>query len=111
MAASSQNRLSLFSLSAPFIGSMIGAGNFSLPRTFAVATSPFGAIIAWRLAAGGMCMLARVFRVIAERKPDLDAGVYAYARARGLSGLSVGLRHRASHAAWQRKTIRSWALI
>ena len=26
-------------------------------------------------------MLARVFQALAERKPDLDAGVYAYARA------------------------------
>jgi len=44
--ASSENRLSRLSLSALVIGSMIGAGIFSLPRTFAVATGPFGAIIA-----------------------------------------------------------------
>jgi arginine:ornithine antiporter / lysine permease len=81
MTASSQNRLSLFSLSALVIGSMIGAGIFSLPRTFAVATGPFGALIAWSVAAGGMYTLARVFQALAERKPDLDAGVYAYARA------------------------------
>jgi arginine:ornithine antiporter / lysine permease len=28
-----------------------------------------------------MYMLARVFQALAERKPDLDAGVYAYAKA------------------------------
>jgi len=81
MAASSQNKLSLFSLSALVIGSMIGAGIFSLPRTFALATGPFGAVIAWIIAAGGMYTLARVFQSLAERKPDMDAGVYAYARA------------------------------
>ncbi len=60
---------------------MVGAGIFSLPRAFASATGPFGAIIAWIIAAGGMYMLARVFQALAERKPDLDAGVYAYAKA------------------------------
>jgi arginine:ornithine antiporter/lysine permease len=63
------------------VGSMIGSGIFSLPRTFANATGPFGAIIAWIIAAGGMYTLARVFQFLAERKPDLDAGVYAYAKA------------------------------
>lgn len=76
-----ERKLPLFSLSAMVIGSMIGAGIFSLPRTFGDATGPFGAIIAWLIAGGGMFMLARVFQSLAERKPDLDAGVYAYARA------------------------------
>jgi arginine:ornithine antiporter/lysine permease len=63
------------------IGSMVGAGIFSLPRAFAIATGPFGAVVAWIIAAGGMYMLARVFQALAQRKPELDAGVYAYAKA------------------------------
>jgi len=100
MAAPSENRLSLFSLSALVIGSMIGAGIFSLPRTFAVATGPFGAIIAWRLTAGGM--LARVFQARAERNPDLDAGIYAYARAGfgDYPGFLSAFVTALSHAAW-----------
>jgi len=74
-------KLSLFALTAMVVGSMVGAGIFSLPRAFASATGPFGAIIAWTIAAGGMYTLARVFQALAERKPDLDAGVYAYAKA------------------------------
>jgi hypothetical protein len=62
------------------VGSMVGSGIFSLPRTFGNATGPFGAIIAWTIAAGGMYTLARVFQFLAERKPTLDAGVYAYAK-------------------------------
>ena len=80
-ASATEARLPLFSLTAMVIGSMIGAGIFSLPRTFGAATGPFGAIIAWTIAGGGMYMLARVFQSLAARKPDLDAGVYAYARA------------------------------
>lgn len=74
-------KLSLFALTAMVVGSMVGSGIFSLPRTFGNATGPFGAMIAWVIAAGGMYMLARVFQFLAERKPDLDAGVYAYAKA------------------------------
>jgi arginine:ornithine antiporter / lysine permease len=79
--SAAEGKLPLFSLTAMVIGSMIGAGIFSLPRTFGAATGPFGAIIAWIIAGGGMYMLARVFQSLAERKPDLDAGIYAYARA------------------------------
>jgi hypothetical protein len=81
VASERTQKISLFALTAMVVGSMVGAGIFSLPRAFATATGPFGAIIAWTIAAGGMYMLARVFQALAERKPDLDAGVYAYAKA------------------------------
>jgi arginine:ornithine antiporter/lysine permease len=81
MASDSTQKFSLFALTAMVVGSMVGAGIFSLPRTFGNATGPFGAIIAWCIAGGGMYMLARVFQALAERKPDLDAGVFAYAKA------------------------------
>jgi hypothetical protein len=81
MASQPGQKLSLFALTAMVVGSMVGSGIFSLPRTFGIATGPFGAIFAWCIAGGGMYMLARVFQALAERKPDLDAGVYAYAKA------------------------------
>jgi arginine:ornithine antiporter / lysine permease len=81
MAAASEQKLTLFVLTGMVVGSMVGSGIFSLPRTFGIATGPFGAIIAWCIAAGGMYTLARVFQALAQRKPDLDAGVYAYAKA------------------------------
>ena len=68
-------KLSLLALTGMVVGSMVGSGIFSLPRTFGIATGPFGAMIAWVIAAGGMYMLARVFQAMAERKPELDAGV------------------------------------
>jgi len=80
-AAPAIGKLSLFALTAMVVGGMVGAGIFSLPRTFANATGPIGAIIAWLIAGTGMYMLARVFQSLAERKPDLDAGVFAYAKA------------------------------
>jgi arginine:ornithine antiporter/lysine permease len=81
LSADTTQKLSRLALTGMVVGSMVGAGIFSLPRTFGQATGPFGAIIAWTIAGGGMYMLARVFQLLAERKPDLDAGVYAYAKA------------------------------
>jgi arginine:ornithine antiporter/lysine permease len=74
-------KLPLSTLTAMVVGSMVGAGVFSLPRNFAAATGVVGAVIAWVIAGVGMLMLALVFQTLAVRKPDLDAGVYAYAKA------------------------------
>ncbi|WP_207810185.1 MULTISPECIES: amino acid permease, partial [unclassified Pseudomonas] len=35
----------------------------------------------WAITAVGMLTLAFVFQTLANRKPDLDGGVYAYAKA------------------------------
>jgi arginine:ornithine antiporter/lysine permease len=76
-----EQKMTRMALTAMVVGSMVGAGIFSLPRTFAGSTGPMGAVIAWIIAGTGMYMLARVFQALAERKPDLDAGVFAYAKA------------------------------
>jgi arginine:ornithine antiporter / lysine permease len=79
--ASPAQKMSKMQLTAMVVGGMVGAGIFSLPRTFANATGPLGAVFAWLIAGTGMYMLARVFQSLAERKPELDAGVFAYAKA------------------------------
>ncbi len=63
------------------VGSMVGSGVFLLPRRFGAETGVLGAIIAWTIAGTGMLMLAFVFQRLAMRKPDLDAGIFAYAKA------------------------------
>jgi arginine:ornithine antiporter / lysine permease len=78
---SSAHKLTFITLTAMVVGSMVGAGVFSLPRRFAQETGVAGALIAWTVAGTGMLMLAFVFQTLAVRKPDLDAGVYAYAKA------------------------------
>src|SRR6516165_8307420 len=81
VASTTEGRLPLSSLTAMVIGSMVGAGIFNLPGRFATATGPFGALIAWAIAGTGMYTLARVFQFLAEKRPDIDAGVFAYAKA------------------------------
>jgi arginine:ornithine antiporter/lysine permease len=74
-------KLTLMTMTMMVVGSMVGAGVFSLPARFAQETGVAGALIAWTIAGTGMLMLAFVFQALAVRKPDLDSGVYAYAKA------------------------------
>ena len=78
---SSVPKVTLFTLAAMVVGGMVGAGVFSLPQRFATETGVWGALIAWLIAGTGMIMLAFVFQTLAVRKPMLDSGVYAYAKA------------------------------
>lgn len=78
---STPQKLTLLTMTAMVVGGMVGAGVFSLPRRFAGETGVAGALIAWSVAGAGMLMLALVFQLLAMRKPDLEAGVYAYAKA------------------------------
>src|SRR5699024_10273123 len=73
--------LSVPALTAMVVGSMVGAGVFQLPARFATETGVYGALIAWAIAGTGMLMLAFVFQNLAVRQPNIDNGVYAYARA------------------------------
>ncbi len=84
MASSSNEADQKFSrtaLIALVIGSMVGSGIFALPSSFGRATGALGAMIAWVIAGTGMLMLAFVFQTLSRRRPDLDAGIYAYAKA------------------------------
>ncbi len=74
-------KVSLPTLTAMVVGSMIGSGVFLFPRLFGSETCVLVAIIAWVIAGFGMLMLAFVFQRLAMRKPDLDAGIFAYAKA------------------------------
>src|SRR5690242_1381249 len=80
-AARPAAKLTLLTLTMMVVGSMVGAGVFSLPRRFAEETGVAGALIAWVVAGSGMLMLAFVFQTLAVRRPELDSGVYAYAKA------------------------------
>ncbi len=73
-------KLSLVTLTGMVVGSMVGAGIFSLPQAFGQATGSLGAIIAWAIAGVGMLMVAFVFQGLAQSRPDLDAGIFMYAK-------------------------------
>jgi arginine:ornithine antiporter/lysine permease len=68
-------------LTALVIGSMIGSGVFSLPQNMASGAGAAAVLIGWLIAGAGMLMLAFVYQTLTTRKPELDNGIYAYARA------------------------------
>ncbi len=80
-APASAARVSTLTLATFVIGSMVGAGVFSLPSTFAASTGVAGTLVAWAVAGTGILMLALVFHRLAIRRPDLDAGIFSYAKA------------------------------
>jgi arginine:ornithine antiporter / lysine permease len=73
--------LALPALTALVVGSMIGSGIFALPSQMAGSAAPGPLLIGWLITGAGMLMLAFVFQSLAERKPEVDGGVYGYARA------------------------------
>ena len=74
-------KLGLLPLVALVIGSMIGSGVFNLPRDISAAAAPAAIIIGWTITGVGMLALAFVYQGLATRKPMLNTGPYAYARA------------------------------
>lgn len=79
--ASAAGKLTLLPLVALVVGSMIGGGVFNLPSDMSRGASPLAIIIGWVVTGIGMLMLAFVYQGLALRKPDLNAGPYAYAKA------------------------------
>ena len=74
-------KLTLLPLIALVVGSMIGGGVFNLPSDMSRHASPGAIIIGWIITGVGMLMLAFVYQSLAVRKPELNAGPYAYAKA------------------------------
>ena len=79
--AERSSKLSLAPLIALVVGSMIGGGVFNLPSDMSRSASPGAIVIGWVITGIGMLMLAFVYQGLALRKPRLDAGPYAYAKA------------------------------
>ncbi|MFC0397315.1 arginine-ornithine antiporter [Paraburkholderia rhizosphaerae] len=76
-----QGRLPLSLLTAVVIGSMIGSGIFSLPQNMAAGAGAGAVLSGWLITGVGMLMLALCYQTLATRAPQLDNGIYAYARA------------------------------
>jgi arginine:ornithine antiporter/lysine permease len=80
-ATESTRGLTLLPLTALVIGSMIGGGVFNLPADMSKGASPGAILIGWAITGVGMLMLAYVYQRLAVRKPALNTGPYAYAKA------------------------------
>ncbi|WP_205181484.1 arginine-ornithine antiporter [Priestia taiwanensis] len=75
------NKLGLPSLIGVVVGAMIGGGLFNLPSDMAAGAHSGAVLIGWVITGIGMIALALCFQNLAVKKPELDGGVYSYARA------------------------------
>jgi arginine:ornithine antiporter / lysine permease len=73
-------QLGLFALISLVVGSMIGGGAFNLPSDMAAGANSGAVLVGWTITGIGMIALALVYQNLAIRKPELDGGVYSYAR-------------------------------
>ncbi len=73
-------RLGLPALTALVVGGIIGSGIFSLPQNMAEGAGAGAILIAWAITFVGMLTLTRIFQWLSTSRPDIDDGVYGYAR-------------------------------
>ena len=75
-----EKKLDLSALTALVLSSMLGAGVFSLPQNMAAAASPSALLIGWAITGVGILFLAFAMLLLTRIRPDLDGGIFTYAR-------------------------------
>ncbi|OTA15694.1 putative cadaverine/lysine antiporter [Xenorhabdus vietnamensis] len=75
-----EKKLGLTSLTALVLSSMVGAGVFSLPQNMAQVGSPVALMIGWGITGIGILFLATSLLLLSRLRPDLDSGIFTYAR-------------------------------
>jgi arginine:ornithine antiporter/lysine permease len=75
------NKLGLTALTALVLSSMLGAGVFSLPQNMAAVASPAALLIGWAITGAGIILLSLALLLLTRLKPELDGGIFTYARA------------------------------
>ncbi|MDG2955514.1 basic amino acid/polyamine antiporter [Bisgaard Taxon 10/6] len=76
----SNKKIGLLSLTALVLSSMIGSGIFSLPQNMAAVAGAEGISIGWLITGIGIIFLGLSFFFISRLRPELDGGIYTYAR-------------------------------
>lgn len=77
----SSKKIGLLSLTALVLSSMIGSGIFSLPQNMAAVAGADALMIGWLITGIGIIFLGLSFFFISRLRPNLDGGIYTYARA------------------------------
>lgn len=73
-------KIGLLSLTALVFSSMVGSGVFSLPQNMAAVANGQALLMAWLITGVGILFLAFALLFLTRQRPDLDGGIYNYAR-------------------------------
>ncbi|WP_071459094.1 arginine-ornithine antiporter [Bacillus massilinigeriensis] len=79
--AENEKKLGLFALIALVVGSMIGGGAFNIATDMASGASTGAIILGWVITGIGMICLGFCFQNLTSKRPDLEGGVFSYAKA------------------------------
>ncbi|WP_336701827.1 basic amino acid/polyamine antiporter [Pantoea dispersa] len=74
-------KLGLSALTALVVSSMLGAGVFSLPQNMAAVAGPAAPLIGWLITGVGILFLSLAMLLLTRLRPELDGGIFTYARA------------------------------
>ena len=61
-------------------GMMVGSGLYNIPQNLAIGAGPGAVALSWIITAAGMLLLVATFKILADRRPELNAGIYQYAK-------------------------------
>lgn len=75
-----EQKLNLLSLVGIIISAIIGAGIFNLMSDMAQTASAGATLVGWLVAGLGMGSLAFCMQNLNAKRPDLDAGIFSYAK-------------------------------
>jgi len=75
-----KKELGLVTLIAIVVSSMIGSGVDGLPQNMAAHSALGPILIAWFICGFGIFFIARTFIILSNIRPDLQSGIYMYAR-------------------------------
>lgn len=73
-------KLGIGALTAIVFAMMVGSGLYNIPQNLALNAGPIGVGIAWLITAAGMLLLVTTLKILSDRRPELDAGIYQYAQ-------------------------------
>ncbi len=77
--AAREHRLGLTGLAALVFGMMVGSGIFNIPQNMAAGAGLGAVMTGWIITAAGMLTLVNTFKILADRHPELNEGIYLYA--------------------------------
>ncbi|NRD76456.1 arginine-ornithine antiporter [Bacillus sp. BRMEA1] len=76
-----EKKLGIFALIALVIGSQIGGGGFNVATDMAASANAGSILIGWSITGIGMFALVFSFQNLTNKKPELDSGIYSFAKA------------------------------
>ena len=72
--------LSFLALFALMFSSMMGSGVFDIPQNMAHKAGAGAIVISWIITTIGMLALGAAFMYLVRKRPDIDSGIYGYAK-------------------------------